>query len=82
MSLFFSRYGGDEFIIVHETEKEGNPRNLCENIRKQLHEISLSYTLSISIGATEYTGDPLDLLEILATADINMYMDKLSKKKS
>ena len=79
---FISRYGGDEFVIVHETEENGNPDLLCRKIRKKLQEITLPYDLSVSIGSAEYTGNSMDLPEILATADTNMYIDKLSRKPS
>ena len=79
---FISRYGGDEFVIVHETEEKGNPDLFCRKIREKLQETDLPYDLSVSIGLAEYNGNPMDLPEILATADTNMYIDKLSRKPS
>lgn len=76
---FISRYGGDEFVIVHETAEDETPERLCSAIHENLRKQDVSYPLSISIGMAEYNGNPMDLPEILATADTNMYMDKFSK---
>lgn len=77
---FISRYGGDEFVIVHEAVSERSLDNLCKTIHENLENQELPYSLSISIGRAEYNGNPLDLPEILVAADTNMYKDKLSKK--
>ena len=69
-------------MIVHETEEKGNPDLFCRKIREKLQETDLPYDLSVSIGLAEYNGNPMDLPEILATADTNMYIDKLSRKPS
>lgn len=78
---FISRYGGDEFVIVHETGENETPERLCLAIQENLRKQDVSYPLSISIGMAEYNGNSIDLPEILATADTNMYIDKFSKLK-
>lgn len=79
---FISRYGGDEFVIVHETAKNETPEKLCLAIHENLRKQDVSYPLSISIGMAEYNGNSMDLPEILATADTNMYIDKFSKREA
>lgn len=79
---FVSRYGGDEFVIVHETAEDETPEKLCSTIHENLRKQDVSYPLSISIGMSEYNGNSMDLPEILATADTNMYIDKFSKREA
>lgn len=69
---FISRYGGDEFIVVlHHTDKPG-AMNMAGNMVEAVSALGIPHEstdlhqkLSITIGVTTLTPDPLDSMEIL-----------------
>ena len=83
INLFLSRYGGDEFAAVFETEDESGVIELCEDIRKSLYERSLvnEYPLSIAIGYSRYTGQDMSIDELYRIADTALYKDKARIKQ-
>lgn len=84
-NCFASRYGGDEFIIIYETESPEDLRRLCRFIHKKLDESNLAsqkeYTLSTSIGYAEYKGNIHYVPELIALADQALYEAKKNRKQ-
>ncbi len=75
-----ARIGGDEFVVLSEST-DGNGEivmsRLNENIRDYNARGSRPYTLSISVGATQFDpGDPISIDELLSKADALMYAHK------
>lgn len=79
-SDFISRYGGDEFILVHEAEN--GPEELCDRIEKNLKKTDCPYSLTLSIGSTLYDGDITKVDNFISHADARMYKQKQAKKLS
>ena len=71
-----ARYGGDEFVILAETDK---PENLCTQIRERLSEINardpVPYELTVSIGVTKVEIG-MSMADAIAKADQKMYQEK------
>lgn len=81
---FVSRYGGDEFMIVYETDAETDVRNLCRFIHEELAASNqlakTDYTLSVSIGYAKYADDIAYVPDFIALADRSLYEIKKEKK--
>ena len=76
--FFVSRYGGDEFIIIAETEYKGEVNWLSDKIRsnvKQLNEKAETlYDLSVCVGIAEYDYEnPVPIPSLIARADTDLY---------
>ncbi len=81
------RYGGDEFIILFESEHNTtdslNKLQLLreEILKKQLKVKNTSFKVSFSLGIGEFKiGDSLS--NVIEEADKNMYADKIEIKKA
>ena len=82
--LFVSRYGGDEFIAIYETDGGINDvKHLCGNIKDTLAAVSseanLPYELNVSIGYTKYSKIVRNIPEFIAMADAELYKQKQNK---
>ncbi|MCQ2611290.1 MAG: GGDEF domain-containing protein [Treponema sp.] len=77
---FISRYGGDEFIIVFETNNIQDVSILCEEIHSELKVIvskyNLPYELSVAIGYAQSSGVNQDIDQLIAEADKKLYINK------
>lgn len=82
-NCFISRYGGDEFLIVYETEDKKNLGALCDAIHKTLEESNRrakkEYLLSTSIGCAEYDETIRYVPEFIALADRALYEVKMRR---
>ncbi len=76
--FFVSRFGGDEFIVIAETEYKGEVNWLSDKIRsnvKLLNEKADSpYQLSVCVGIAEYDySSPVPIPSLIARADTDLY---------
>jgi two-component system, cell cycle response regulator len=84
-SDIIARIGGDEFVVLSEiTEENGEilMTRLYENIKDYNAKRSRRYTLSISVGTTQFDPKyPISIDELLSKADALMYAQKRRKWK-
>ena len=80
-----ARIGGDEFVILSESMDENAEivlNRLYENIKDHNAKDSRCYTLSISVGTTQFDPKhPISIDELLSKADALMYAQKRKKMK-
>ena len=80
-SIFLCRYGGDEFLLIVQTEQ---PDGIVEMIRKCLREEienregPHTYTIQASVGYAPWDGSIASFKDSVAAADQKMYEDKRS----
>jgi diguanylate cyclase (GGDEF)-like protein len=84
-SDIIARIGGDEFVVLSESTDENGkivmPR-LGENIKDYNAKRSRPYTLSISVGTTQFDpNDPISIDELLSKADALMYAQKRKRRE-
>lgn len=84
---FVSRFGGDEFLILIDGDKEeGNVEKYIEELKKLFHEPFIlkgkEYYIQFSIGITFYPNDSLNIDQLLINVDTAMYHVKKSGKNS
>lgn len=77
---FLCRYGGDEFIILHETNKGGNTIDVEKQIHESLAKLNLPYPLEVSIGSARYVPNIKDWQDFIKVADAKMYEIKKKRK--
>lgn len=71
------RFGGEEFMLVIDTQKVGSPFDLVESIRQQIQNVTWSFDLpqlTISVGLL--IGVPLDLNQGVKETDRLLYLAK------
>jgi diguanylate cyclase (GGDEF)-like protein len=73
---FAVRYGGDEFIIVVETDDNDEITGLITRIKNKLQEKNIE----ISVGYSIYGVDSKNIKEIFELADKNMYIEKRKRR--
>lgn len=76
---FICRYGGDEFVVLHKTEKNKDCSELTANINRLLAQYELPYVLSVSVGAAKYTDDIKTWSQLMERADEELYKVKKSR---
>ena len=78
-SMFLCRYGGDEFLMIAQTEV---PNEVVNQIRECLQEEisnkkgALPYTIEASVGFAHWNGHPESFKQSMINADKKMYEDK------
>ena len=84
-SDIIARIGGDEFVVLSESTDENGEivlTRLYENIKDHNAKGSRCYTLSISVGTTQFDPKyPISIDELLSKADALMYAQKRKKLK-
>lgn len=80
-SLVF-RIGGDEFMMIAESEEEINVDDLRSEINQLLEKRGelFNIDLSMSLGITEYTPN-LDFKTLIERADVELYKNKTEEKR-
>ncbi|MBO7451900.1 MAG: GGDEF domain-containing protein [Clostridiales bacterium] len=77
---FVARYGGDEFIIVVQTEEREAVEELCKYIKKTLKRLNVyaeaPYELTACIGYASFKGGLPDYRNAVAAADAELYKAK------
>lgn len=85
-SYFACRYGGDEFVVVCETNKEFKPKEFISQINDRLAENTKKegkeYTLQFSVGYKRHSSEYTDVRDFLEAADEGLYMIKNRKKSA
>ncbi|WP_049945349.1 GGDEF domain-containing protein [Butyrivibrio sp. AC2005] len=76
--FFVSRFGGDEFIIIAETEYKGEVNWLSDKIRSSVRILNekagAPYDLSVCVGIAEYDySSPVPIPSLIARADTDLY---------
>ncbi len=79
------RYGGDEFIILFQIDDEQEADKTCRRIAEKFESLNKEsykpYSINASMGIFSYRPETdMNLEQILAIVDQNMYEDKLKKK--
>ena len=79
-SIFLSRYGGDEFVLIVPAESEDEIMSLIEEIRAQIEarcvELGTPYLLSVGAGCARLEDRPDSLQKCILRADKHLYLDK------
>lgn len=79
ISIFLCRYGGDEFMLIVQTE---TPQDVVKQVRECLKEEianregSMNYTIAASMGYAHWDGDITTFRDCVAIADKKMYEAK------
>ena len=77
-----SRYAGDEFAAVFETDNPKLVRQLVSDIKASVSEIMIEdRPLTISVGVSKYSGREMPLEQLFELADKALYIDKYSEKE-
>ena len=83
-NCFVSRYGGDEFIVIHETPKDKGLGGICGEINSRLNERNQSslarYSMYASMGVAKYDGKTKYIPDFIAQADESLYAVKRARK--
>ena len=84
-SDIIARIGGDEFVVLSESTDENGETlltRLYENIKDYNAKRSRRYTLSISVGTTQFDPEyPISIDELLSKADALMYAQKRRQER-
>lgn len=84
-SFFACRYGGDEFVIISETNKDFKPKEFLEEVNELLAEntkkAGKEYNLKFSVGYKRYSPEYKSVSEFIAAADEGLYMIKNSRPR-
>ena len=79
-SDFVARYGGDEFIMIHDTSRDLDPSVFSTHIQDVVRSYSLKYPIAFSIGYTLFDGNAETLQRTIENADAKMYQEKSGKQ--
>ena len=82
-NCFVSRYGGDEFILIHEAHRRGELEELCDYIHESIatRNKDAEFKIGVSLGAARYSKDIKYVPDFIAKADKALYEVKREKKK-
>ncbi len=84
-NFFACRYGGDEFVVVAETNKDYNPKDFLKDINDLLNEKTVKYhkeyTLHFSVGYKRYSSEYKSVPDFIKAADEGLYMIKNSRPR-
>ncbi|MGN1390131.1 MAG: GGDEF domain-containing protein [Bulleidia sp.] len=79
-SVFLSRWGGDEFMIIGSEKAIGSAEDFAELLEKQVEEdsekLNLPHDLSISVGYSLCTSSNVTPADLTGGADLMLYKDK------
>lgn len=79
-SFFIGRYGGDEFIIIGDADRETAIMEVCQTIYDNLEEANkeamTQYNVSVSIGYSVRNGQISTIPEFIRQADRKLYFNK------
>lgn len=81
---FLGRYGGDEFVIVCESESRDLMDMICERIEDCLKKesVGLKYRLHMSIGIAEHSTENETYMQFFDRADRELYRIKAVRHKN
>lgn len=82
-NCFGARYGGDEFVIIFESDEEETVQIICnaikERLAKKVSEHGLKYNLKVSIGHALYKESISNIPDFIALADTELYKVKKAR---
>lgn len=82
---FIARYGGDEFIVVAETDNDFEVERICDGIHMMLalenHKAKAPYQLTVSIGTARCNGGTRSIYDLIEKADRELYQKKQKRKR-
>lgn len=82
---FIARYGGDEFIVVTETDNEFEVERICDGIHMMLalenHKAKAPYQLTVSIGSARCNSSMHSIYDLIEKADQELYRKKQKRKR-
>ena len=80
ITQFLGRYGGDEFIMILQSESEGLINNMIEDLRRgivcECEKSNTPYILTIGAGCDELMGENDTFKSCIMRADRKLYLDK------
>jgi len=80
----FSRFGGDEFVIMMMDINSDEALNVVHNIQKNISKthvlLGISVDFKVSIGVAEVRRYDKNIDTLIKRADINLYKEKRSKR--
>lgn len=83
-SIFISRYGGDEFVVVAEKEDDSAAQALADSIQHTVAaagaESGKEYTIGVSVGFAKKDAANATVADLIKAADERMYQIKLARK--
>ena len=82
---FACRYGGDEFVVVCEENKDFKPKEFLNKIndclRENTEKAGKEYILKFSVGYKRYSPEFKNVQDFIAAADEGLYMIKKSRPR-
>ena len=82
---FIARYGGDEFIVVADTDNNFETERICDSIHMILalenHKAQAPYQLTVSIGTARCDNSIHTIYDLVAKADQELYRKKQKRKR-
>ena len=82
-NCFIARYGGDEFIILHEAADQEELEALTGKLHQSLEKLNQAeaspYKLTVSLGYARYEPPLRNDEDLIAAADVKLYEAKRSK---
>ena len=80
-----ARIGGDEFVLVVNTQDESKVETIIKSVNYELEERLIfqdkQYEITVSSGYVKVMPNEKNIKELLAKADDKMYQNKRSKSK-
>jgi diguanylate cyclase (GGDEF)-like protein len=78
--------GGDEFVLITQTQDEENVKRIIQSISFELEERLIfsdkKYEVSVSCGYVYAEPNARNIKELVSRADKQMYKEKLKKKEA
>ena len=85
MGMHPYRIGGDEFVLLLPNTNAASAEAVVTNIRKMIAEkndAGSPYRISLALGIAVKDNEEQDILECIAIADKNMYLDKENDRRA
>lgn len=70
------RIGGDEFLMIMDNPKQGEPEAVIQSVQQKLEEDNTDSVIQVSSAVGLALGSGADILEVVKIADTRMYEDK------
>ena len=85
-NAFVARMGGDEFVLITQTQNEETVKSIIQSISFELEERLIfsdkKYEVSVSCGYVYAEPNSRNIKELVSKADKQMYKEKLKKKEA
>ena len=83
-NAFVARMGGDEFVLVSQSQSEDEIKNIIRSISFELEERLIfsdkKYDVTVSCGYVHMEANAKNIKELMSKADMKMYQEKNKKK--